>query len=183
MRVPRIFSKRIADDPVQTLYSAIVCQARQPAFYRVCGVADTPDGRFDLIALHAALILRRLRMEGEAARPLAQALFDHMFADMDENLREMGVGDLGVGKRVKAMARAFYGRLAAYDAAVTASDRTRAAEALRRNLYRKSTPSPDQVESMADYLFAEAARLDTLAFDRMRVGIVAFGPPPQPGSG
>ncbi|MFZ1416247.1 MAG: ubiquinol-cytochrome C chaperone family protein [Defluviicoccus sp.] len=183
MRSPRLFSKNNADDPVQTLYSAIVRQARQPAFYRVCGVADTPDGRFDMIALHAALVLRRLRPEGEAARPLAQALFDHMFADMDENLREMGVGDLGVGKRIKAMARGFYGRLAAYDAAITADDRARAADALIRNLYRKSTPSPDQVAAMTDYLFTEAARLGALASDRVRAGAIAFGPPPQPGNG
>jgi cytochrome b pre-mRNA-processing protein 3 len=183
MRVPQLFSNRIADDPVQILYGAIVCQARQPAFYRVCGVADTPDGRFDLIALHAALVLRRLRPEGEAARPLAQALFDHMFADMDENLREMGVGDLGVGKRIKAMARAFYGRLAAYDAAITAGDQARAADALRRNLYRKSTPSPDQVAAMTDYLFAEAERLGALTSEQVRAGAIAFGPPPQPGTG
>lgn len=178
-----MFSNRIADDPVQILYGAIVRQARQPAFYRVCGVADTPDGRFDLIALHAALVLRRLRPEGEAARPLAQALFDHMFADMDENLREMGVGDLGVGKRIKAMARGFYGRLAAYDAAITAGDRDGAAAALLRNLYRKSTPAPEQVAAMTDYLFAEAARLAAITFERVRVGAIAFGAPPQPGNG
>lgn len=183
MRIFGLFSKRDDEDPVRTLYGAIVRQARQPAFYRICGVPDTPDGRFDMIALHAVLVLRRLRPEGEAGRPLAQALFDQMFADMDENLREMGVGDLSVGKRIKAMARAFYGRLAAYDAAITADDRATAARALERNLFRKSTPTPEQVAAVTEYLFAESARLAACALDRLLAGDVAFGPPPQPGQG
>lgn len=180
MRVLKLFAKRAAEDPVHTLYGAIVRQARQAAFYRICGVPDTPDGRFDMIALHAVLVLRRLRREGEAGRPLAQALFDHMFADMDENLREMGVGDLGVGKRVKAMARAFYGRLAAYDAAITADDRAAAAHALERNLFRKCTPTPEQLAAVTDYLFTESARLDAHPLDRLLKGDVTFGPPPSP---
>lgn len=81
------------------------------------------------------------------------------------------------------MARAFYGRLAAYDAAITAGDRDGAAAALLRNLYRKSTPAPEQVAAMTDYLFAEAARLAAITFERVRVGAIAFGAPPQPGNG
>ncbi|WP_374466727.1 ubiquinol-cytochrome C chaperone family protein, partial [Ferrovibrio sp.] len=91
------------------LYRAIVAQSRQAGFYREHGVPDSLDGRFDMIVLHSFLVMRRLRRIGAAAEPLSQQLFDLMFADMDSNLREIGVGDLSVGKKVKAMAQAFYG--------------------------------------------------------------------------
>src|SRR5262245_48094906 len=96
------------------LYAAAIAQARQPVFYAGLRVPDTVDGRFELVALHVFLILQRLKSEPEAT-PFAQALFDTMFADMDRNLREMGVGDLSVGKKVKAMAQGLYGRIAAYE--------------------------------------------------------------------
>jgi cytochrome b pre-mRNA-processing protein 3 len=99
--------------PADRLYGAAVAQARNPAFYVECRVPDTLDGRFDLIVLHLCLLIRRLRREGETGATLAQALFDTTFDDMDRSLREMGVGDLGVGRRVKAMASAFYGRATA----------------------------------------------------------------------
>ena len=97
------------------LYRAMVEQARRPAFYRELGVPDTPEGRFEMIALHAALVLRRLRREGLPGQALGQALFDLMFADLDAGLRELGVGDLGVGTYIKRLAGQFYARLAALD--------------------------------------------------------------------
>ncbi|MGH7248056.1 MAG: ubiquinol-cytochrome C chaperone family protein, partial [Pseudomonadota bacterium] len=99
---------------VQALYGAIVAAARNPAFYADRGVPDTLDGRFELIALHAFLAIRRLKQSADSAA-YAQALFDTMFADLDRNLREMGVGDLSVGRQVKTMAKAFYGRVVAYE--------------------------------------------------------------------
>ena len=92
------------------LYGAVVAQARQVVFYRDLGVPDTVDGRFELIVLHMVLLLRRLNREGDDGAALRQALFDVLLDDMDRSLREMGVGDLGVGRRVKAMGKAFYGR-------------------------------------------------------------------------
>lgn len=106
----------------------------QSPFYRDCGVPDTVDGRFDLIVLHTYIVLDRLRAEGEAGRKLSQQLFDTLFDDMDRSLREMGVGDLSVGKHVKRMASGFYGRMKAYDEARAAGDEA-LAEALRRNVY------------------------------------------------
>jgi cytochrome b pre-mRNA-processing protein 3 len=120
-------------DSAAMLYARAVEQARRPEFYSGLGVPDTLDGRFEMIALHVFLLLHRLKQSGEAAA-LAQALFDVMFQDMDQNLREIGVGDLSVGKRVKTMAKALYGRCAAYEAGLVEGDASLAA-ALRRNLF------------------------------------------------
>jgi cytochrome b pre-mRNA-processing protein 3 len=166
--------------PAEALYGSLVDQARQPAFYATLGVPDTVDGRFDMIAVHAFLLMRRLRAEGEAARGLSQSLFDIMFADMDQNLREIGVGDLGVGKRVKAMAQAFYGRVGAYDAGLDDSSDPALAAALRRNLYRKTAPSEAQVTALATYMRRENAALAGQALDTLHGGRVAFGEPVLP---
>ena len=180
MRWFGIFRRRPHVAPAEELYRAIVIQARQPAFYDVCGVADTPDGRWDLISAHAALVLRRLRRQPQQARDLGQALFDLMFADMDQNLREMGVGDLAVGKRIKAMARGFYGRLAAYDHALSNGDEALLEAALRRNLYRKTEPRAAQVTMIAAYLHREAERLEAAPLAELQAGRISFGAPPQP---
>ena len=105
--------------PVRPLYEAIVAAARHPVAYAEWGVPDTLDGRFDMITLHMFLVLDRLKGEDRAFR---QELVDEFFRDMDRSLRELGVGDLSVGKKVRKMAEVFYGRLAAYDRALAGSD-------------------------------------------------------------
>lgn len=154
------------EPPVQVvarrLYSQAVEKARQPEFYLYCGVPDTPDGRFDMVVLHVVLVMRRLKRDHAQTAETAQALFDLMFADMDQNLREMGVGDVGVGPRIKGMARGFFGRLAAYDLALGAKDDSALCAALRRNLYRKCRPHDRDVEAVAFYMREEAAKLDAL---------------------
>ena len=92
------------------LYRSVVSQARRPEFYLLVGVPDSLDGRFELNALHVFLVLDRLKQDYPRGAGLGQALHDVFFADMDHSLREMGAGDLGVGKRVKKMAQGFYGR-------------------------------------------------------------------------
>ncbi|MFQ5766128.1 MAG: ubiquinol-cytochrome C chaperone family protein [Rhodospirillales bacterium] len=179
MSLFRLFSGKSLDEPARSIYVAIVDQARQQGFYLQCGVPDTADGRFDMILLHAFLLLRRLKREPDRTAELGQAVFDLMFADMDQNLREMGVGDLSVGKRVKAMAAAFYGRVAAYEAGLD-SDDSALAEALRRNLYRKASPEADEVAAVAAYIRREAAALDATAVERLSAGEVVFGPAPAP---
>jgi cytochrome b pre-mRNA-processing protein 3 len=119
-------------DTIEVIYGMIVTQAREPSFYRDLGVPDTVNGRFDLLVLHLWMVLRRLRSVGDAAN-VSQALFDRFCSDMDANLREMGVGDLAVPKRMRAFGEAFYGRSAAYDAAL-ASGREPLAQALCRNI-------------------------------------------------
>jgi cytochrome b pre-mRNA-processing protein 3 len=145
------------------LYQAIVTQARDPAFYTDMAVPDTVDGRFEMVALHAFLVMRRLKTAAAPVARLGQPLFDTMFADMDVSLREMGAGDLGVGKRVKAMAEAFYGRISAYDAALADPGTDALGEALRRNVYRTLKPPaavpPPALEALARYVRASADAL------------------------
>lgn len=162
-------------------YAVIVAQARQAAFYDGCAVPDSVDGRFDLIALHAFLVLRRLKAEGEATAPFRQALFDTMFTDMDRNLREMGAGDLGVGRRVKAMAKAFYGRIAAYEEGLRDGPAALAA-ALRRNVYREAAPPDASVAALAAYVQAAAARLAAVPADAVQRADFTFGPVARPAS-
>ncbi len=121
---------------IHALYGAIVAQARSVAFYADYRVPDTVEGRFDLIVLHLVLLLNRLgRRQAEAARGLGQELFDAFCRDLDANLREMGVGDLAVPKRMQTFAEAFYGRQAAYVAALDAADQRVFEKALARNIF------------------------------------------------
>jgi cytochrome b pre-mRNA-processing protein 3 len=103
---------------IEAIYGMIVTQAREPSFYRDLGVPDTVNGRFDLLVLHLWLVLRRFKL-ADGGTGLSQALFDHFCDDMDANLREMGVGDLTVPKRMQAFGEVFYGRVAAYDLALS----------------------------------------------------------------
>jgi cytochrome b pre-mRNA-processing protein 3 len=117
---------------IEAIYGMIVTQAREPFFYRDLGVPDTVNGRFDLLVLHLWMVLRRFRCFAEGA-DLGQALFDRFCEDLDGNLREMGVGDLAVPKRMQAFGEAFYGRAAAYDLALTEGQEA-VARALCRNI-------------------------------------------------
>ncbi len=145
---------------VDALYAKAVAQARLPVFYADREVPDTVDGRFDLLALHVFLMLHRLGAEGRKTKRLSQDLFDLMFGDMDRSLREMGVSDMSVGKRVKEMARAFYGRIDAYEPAL--SDSAKLEEALARNLYRGNEVKPATLSAMAHYIQSQVAALAAL---------------------
>jgi cytochrome b pre-mRNA-processing protein 3 len=167
----KLFSADPMLAPAARLYGAIIAQARQPAFYMTHGVPDSIDGRFEMVALHSYLVLRRLRGAGERAERLSQALVDALFSDMDASLREMGAGDLGVGKRVKRMATAFYGRVGAYEAAENSGD---PAEAFRRNLFGTVTPTPGQLAAMVGYVEAAGAALAEQSLDEIFAGHPAF---------
>lgn len=173
----RLFKANPEAVPARALYQAIVDQARQPAFYSNCGVPDSLDGRFELIALHSFLVMHRLKQDHERTAGLAQELFDILFFDMDVSLREMGVGDLGVGRRVKAMAQGFYGRVAAYEGGLDSGSQV-LAEALARNLFGTVAASPAAVRGMADYVVREAAGLAVQPLSRLVAGEIEFGPPP-----
>jgi cytochrome b pre-mRNA-processing protein 3 len=146
-----------------TLYGTAVAAAREPYLYTTIGVPDTLDGRFDLVGLHAFLLIRRLQREsGPGAAPdaaLAQAVFDAMFSDMDINLRELGVGDMTVGKRVRAMWEAFHGRSAAYAAAMAETGQAPLAAALARNIWRGESPPEGAAETLARLVRAQDAYL------------------------
>ena len=143
---------------IETIYGMIVTQAREPLFYRDLGVPDTVNGRFDLLVLHLWMVLRRMRPMAGGAE-LSQALFDRFCDDMDANLREMGVGDLTVPKRMQAFGEAFYGRAAAYDLALTAGSEP-LAQALCKNILNGE--HIDKARQLASYAEAAIAALESL---------------------
>jgi cytochrome b pre-mRNA-processing protein 3 len=157
------------------LYTAAVAAARAPALYAGMGAPDTLDGRFDLVGLHVFLLIDRLRRASPPGPDLAQAVFDAMFSDMDVNLREMGVGDLSVGKKVRTMWEAFHGRAAAYAAPLETGDAPALALALARNVWR-GRPPPGAAEALARLALAQRAHLAGQALDRLAAGDVAFLP-------
>ncbi|HEY3147206.1 MAG TPA: ubiquinol-cytochrome C chaperone family protein [Dongiaceae bacterium] len=151
-----LFLKRLFQAPRfqaegRELFRRITTQARLPIFYANYGVPDTIDGRFEMLCLHAYALFRSLKGKGADAEALSQATYDAMFADLDGSLREMGVADLGVGKRIKTMTEALNGRIQAFDRAF-AADGLALDEAIRRNVYGTVTPAETQVRAMADYL-------------------------------
>lgn len=160
---------------IEAIYGMIVAQAREPLFYREFGVPDTVDGRFDMVLLHLWLVLRRLRaVEGGAG--LSQALFDHFCSDMDANLREMGVGDLTVPKRMQKFGEAFYGRAAAYDAALEAGAEPLAQALCKNVLNGRAIAHARQLAAYVNAVIAALAERDDAA---ITVGTVEF-PQPSP---
>jgi len=161
-------SGRETRDAAHGLYAAIVVRARTAEFYSGLGVPDTLDGRFDMIVLHMFLVLERLRSGNKAGRHLSQALFDLMFRDMDRSLREIGVSDHAIGRRIKQMISAFYGRMQAYGEA--GDDPARLAEAVRRNVYREQSSDPAALSRLAGYMLATRRELAAEPLERLLVG-------------
>jgi cytochrome b pre-mRNA-processing protein 3 len=151
---------------IEAIYGMIVAQAREPLFYAGLGVPDTVNGRFDMVLLHLWMVLRRLRPAAGGAA-LSQALFDHFCADMDANLREMGVGDLAVPKRMQKFGEAFYGRSAAYDAALNApldAGGEALAQAMCKNVLNgRDIEQARQLAAYAKAVIAALAGLDDTA--------------------
>ena len=156
------------------LYAAAVAQARQPALYTELAAPDTLDGRFELIVLHVHLLCRRLGTLGAEGAGLAQALFDAMFRDMDRNLRELGVGDPSLPRRIKAMIEAYYGRIKAYEAAFAAGGDA-LADTLARNVYNAAETS-GAAWAMADYARRAQQAVDAAPEAELLSGRIAFPP-------
>ena len=163
---------------IEAIYGMIVTQAREPLFYRDLGVPDTVNGRFDLLVLHLWLVLRRLRpIPGGVG--LSQALFDRFCDDMDANLREMGVGDLTVPKRMQAFGEAFYGRWAAYDLALAAGEEPLAQALCKNVLNGENVEKARQLAAYADSVMAALDRQDEAA---LVSGTFKFPSPEQAGT-
>ena len=146
-----------AEEFAAALYLRTVERARAPQLFEACGIPDSLDGRFDALALHAALMIDRLRREPDG-EVLAQAYFDAMFRHLDLTLREIGVQDLGVGRRIKIMAEGFHGRALAYREALGSGQPL--GEVLRRNAYGGRPPADaEPVVRLEAYVRAEADRL------------------------
>ncbi len=144
------------------IYRQIVGMARRPIFYTDFSVPDSVDGRFDMVALIAALVFRRLSGIKPLGPKLAQKIFDLMFADMAHNLREIGLGDDGVTRQIQGMAQGFYGRAKAYDSALVQADDQDLVEALGRNLFRGHPPDRLILLNLAKYLREIVMHLDGL---------------------
>ena len=172
-----LFRRTPRNGTIAALYGVIVAQARKPAFYREFGVPDTANGRLEMIILHAVLVLSRLEAEGGPVRSLGQALFDHFCADIDANLREMGVGDMAVPRKMKAIAEAFYGRKRAYDAALAAPGLDQLAAALARNIHAGEAADRAGAARLAAYVRAAVATLAAIDGAALRRGAIAFPDP------
>ncbi len=157
------------------LYTQAVRAARDPHFYADLGVPDTMDGRFDMVGLYVFLLIHRLHAASKPGAELAQAVFDAMFLDMDTTLRELGVSDMAVGKRVKAMWEALHGRSAAYAAALDAGDREAMATAVARNVWRGAAPEANAY-ALADITLRQHRRLGEQPLESLLAGQAGFVP-------
>ena len=151
-----LFSRKRHERAGFALYTAAVRAARDPFYYTELAVPDTMDGRFDMIGLYTFLLIDRIHREEDSGKALAQAVFDAMFLDMDHTLRELGVGDITVGRKNQAMWEALNGRRQAYEAPVAAGDAAALADAIGRNVWRGAPPE------------GAAQRLAAIALDQHR---------------
>lgn len=171
-----LFRKDDNDLAVREAYGAIVEQARKPGFYGVAGVPDTATGRFAMVALHGFLAMDRLGRES-LARDFSQDLFDLMFADMDRNLREMGVGDLSVGKKVKGLAKHFFAMAAACREGMKGDDKALNTP-LRQYVYLDMEPSAGAIDVLTAYMRASVKHLSEQDAAEIVGGKITFAPPP-----
>ncbi len=168
-------------DPSDTIYLEIVRKARQTAFYRDFCVPDTVEGRFEMIVLHLALVFHRLRDEDDAAKKTAQKVVDTFFTDMDRSLREMGIGDISVPKKMKKLGQAYNGRSMAYYKAMDAGDADGFRGAVLRNVMalETGTETPEQrrgADAIAAYALATVALLKQSSVAEILAGGIATAP-------
>ena len=168
MILKRLFKRQ--ENSEQRLYGAIVAAARHEQFYERMGVADTIDGRFEMLVLHLFLVLNRLK--GEGVEDLRQRLTDEFFADMDRSLRELGVSDVTVGKKVRKIAESYYGRVLAYDKALP-GDTKLLQETLSRNIYPDGAPG-GCIEALANYCSSANKLLGAMPLVQILRGELTF---------
>jgi len=171
---------RHRDDPranIRRLYGAIVAQARRSEFYAEYRVPDTIAGRFDMIVLHVYLVFRRLAAATDSARAIGQEMFDLFIEDMDASLREFGIGDLSVPRKMRAMAEGFYGRAGAYDAALGAEGEAELAAALQRNVYAGDAVALAEAARLARYVRRVEQALAAAEVERIECAAISFPEP------
>ena len=164
--------RRHPSDVIEDLYQRVAGAARQPALYLELGFPDTAEGRFEALALHVALIVRRLKALPDPASDAAQDLVDVMFRELDRALRELGTSDLAVPKRMKALAGVFNDRMRRYAAALEADDEPE----LRRLLALRLGEPAERHAALAAYVRASAHHLDSLNFDSLLQQSAPFPP-------
>ena len=147
----KLFNKRQDSSEIKIFYDNVVSLARNEDLYTKGGVPDTIDGRFELIILHCHLFIKKLISSGNEEKLFSQNLINYMITDFDRSLREIGVGDLSVGKKIKFMVSAYYGRANAYDKAIKENNKT-LSNVLKKNLYGTIKPKTDEVIYMEKYI-------------------------------
>jgi cytochrome b pre-mRNA-processing protein 3 len=172
-----LFRRSPKQDTIHALYGAIVAQARSPVFYRGYAVPDTVTGRLEMILIHVFLFFRRARGGRDNMRRLGQGVFDRFCDDMDGNLREMGIGDLAVPKHMQRIGEAFYGRAAAYDAALDAADDAALWQALTRNVFGKELQQPERAQRLTSYIKAADVQLAQEEDANLAQGRISFPDP------
>ena len=173
------FRRGLHNRNIRALYGMIVAQARSHAFYADYGVPDSVEGQFELIVLHLVLLLSRLAGTGETggrSNKLGQLLFDLFCRDLDNNLREMGVGDMAVPRKMRQFGEAFYGRQTAYSLAMNADDERELEKALARNIF-EAADADDRAVRLARYVRAAASQLGAEADDAFAAGQIIFPNP------
>jgi cytochrome b pre-mRNA-processing protein 3 len=170
-------ARRASKALIEQILGEIVAAARRPALYEALGAPDRIDGRFELLILHAGLVLRRLAALGGVADAIAQDLVNSVFAHFDDTLREMGMSDIGVAKRLKTMGSAFYGRNAAYAAALDGGAPADLAAALARNVYGAARHEPGlKAEALAYHVVSLDGALATIPVEAFTTGRFRFPP-------
>ncbi|PLW76709.1 ubiquinol-cytochrome C chaperone family protein [Cohaesibacter celericrescens] len=175
----KLFRKDTKKEQIAALlYDAIVARSRQPVFYLDYKVEDSINGRFEMIVLHAYVVFHFLRNEDGNAKDVGQAVFNRFFRDMDDSLREIGVGDLSVPKKIKKMAQSFYGRVEAYDIAREESLEA-LASALSRNIYPDEPQSRPEANILAQYVLDNEEALKAQAIESFLKGTITFAEIPH----
>ncbi len=170
-------ARRASRAVIEQILGEIVAAARRPALYQALEAPDRLDGRFELLTLHAGLVLRRLKALGGLADAMAQELVNSVFLHFDDTLREMGLSDIAVSKRIKAMGRAFYGRNAAYAAALDDGSDGRLAAALARNVYGAAgADAAPRAGALASYVASLDVALAAIPMEAFATGQFRFPP-------
>jgi cytochrome b pre-mRNA-processing protein 3 len=173
MLLDRLFRPRPALAVGRSLYAQVVEQSRTPGLYVALGAPDTTEGRFEIYTLHLVLLLERLRLQGDRAADVSQALFDVYLKSLDDALRELGVGDLSVGKKMRRLGEAFYGRVKSYMTAIAALPDAAPLEALlARTVYEGRDASPAQ--ALAAYVLGQREALSAQPIEALLGGQVRW---------
>ncbi|MFT4934989.1 MAG: cytochrome b pre-mRNA-processing protein 3 [Pseudoalteromonas distincta] len=176
MILERLFRPKPAKIAGQKLYAGVVSQARRPDFYSRLGAPDTVEGRFELYSLHVVLLLDRLKRQGAAAGVVAQALFDAYVSALDDALREMGVGDLSVGKKMRKLGEAFYGRVKSYETALASlPDGGPLGALITRTVYAEAEGAP--AEALVAYVMRQRQALADQPLEGILAGEVEWAAP------
>jgi cytochrome b pre-mRNA-processing protein 3 len=170
--------RRQNQEVTDALYEQIVAAARQPVFYSDWGVPDTPLGRYEMLSLHMILFLERARGASKPLADIAQEITDEFFQDIDHSLRELGIGDTSVPKRMKRLARMFYGRAESYQKALLSGDAAELSAAVARNVRPEEAAWP-QADHLARHLLATHGALAAQDEEALLSGTIRF-PAPAP---